>query len=59
MGVDTSQQVSACVSHVQLHIWAVYMCWHFSAGVSVSALETHIFPIQARLAIISWLSLWE
>ena len=25
----------------------------------MSTLDTHVFPIQARLAIFSWLSLWE
>lgn len=29
------------------------------ARFAVSALDTHVFPIQAWLAILAWLSLWK
>lgn len=25
----------------------------------MSTLDTHVFPIQARPAVLAWLSLWE
>lgn len=51
-------RLSTC-AHVHVHIWAVSTCWQPLGGFSASALDTHIFPIQAWLAVIARLSLRE
>lgn len=42
-----------------LSVWPMRVCTPgLCAPVPVSALDTHVFPVQARLAILSGLSLW-
>lgn len=43
-----------CMAHLN-HVHVLT----FFGGFTVSTLDTHVFPIQARLAILAWLSLWE
>lgn len=41
------------VSPVPLHIEVMYVPWCFLVGIAVSTLDTHIFPAQARFAILA------
>ena len=57
-GAGTRQPVSVCVPMCMAHLGHVHVLAFFG-GFTVSTLDTHVFPIQARLAILAWLSLWE